>query len=217
MGMVSTIGRLTDLAEAQYGLVTTRQAERRGVPRRDLARLVQAGGYERVGHGVYRVGGAPRPRLLDLRVAWLQLAPGTGLDQRTAGDGVVSHASATLVYEVGLLSPWRYEFTVPSSRRVRSRREDVVIHSAPVADTDVVWTDGLLLTTPRRTVADLCGVRTDGEHLADVVCDFLRRGLSTRDDMAAARAPHATAYLGCPADGEQFLHHLVALISGVPR
>lgn len=211
MGRESALGRLADLAEAQEGLVTTRQAEAHAVPRRDLSRLVQAGGYEHIGHGVYRVAGVPRPRLLELRVAWLQLAPGTSVDQRTASDGVVSHTSAALVHDVGLLDPRTHEFTVPGPRRLRSRRDDVVIHSAPLPDNDATWHDGLLVTTPRRTVADLASARTDGDHLAGVVSDILSARLARRDHLAAALAPHAQAYLGRPASGQQFLRHLLTL------
>src|SRR5437773_4490607 len=113
MGTAAALGHLADLTEAQNGLVTTRQAELRGVPRRDLARLVRIGGMERVAHGVYRLAGAPRPRLLELRAAWLQLAPGVDVDRRTPAEGVVSHASAATVYGAGLLDPVRHEFTVP--------------------------------------------------------------------------------------------------------
>lgn len=105
MPMGAALGRLVDLAEAQNGLVTTRQADHLDVARRDLAQLAASGGLERVGHGVYRVAGAPRPRLLELRAAWLQLAPGVPVDERRAADGVISHASAALVYQVGLLDP----------------------------------------------------------------------------------------------------------------
>jgi predicted transcriptional regulator of viral defense system len=120
MGAAVSLGRLAGLTEAQHGLVTARQAELRGVPRRDLARLAQSGGLERVAYGVYRVAGAPRARLLELRAAWLQLAPGVDVDQRVVAGGVVSHASAATVFGVGLLEPVRHEFTVPGPRRVRS-------------------------------------------------------------------------------------------------
>src|SRR5436190_2474812 len=163
MGVAASLGRLADLAEAQNGLVTSRQADLRGVPRRDLTRLTQSGGLERVAYGVYRVAGAPRPRLLELRAAWLQLAPGADLDRRTVADGVVSHASAATVYGVGLLEPIRHEFTVPLPRRVRSRRDDVVIHRAPLRADEVDWVEEMLVTVPARMVAGLAAQNVDGE------------------------------------------------------
>lgn len=208
MATSAALGLLADIAEAQQGLVTTRQAQQAGVARRDLSRLAATAGLERVAHGVYRVGGAPRPPLQELRAAWLQLAPGTPVDQRTVADGVVSHASAALVYEVGLLEPRRYEFTIPPVRRVRSRRDDVVIHHLPLGTHDVDWVDEVLATTPIRTVADICAAHLDGEHLAGVVADLLTKRLANRRQLAAAIAPYASNYGIHPATDflSQLLH-----------
>jgi predicted transcriptional regulator of viral defense system len=196
--MVATLGRLADLAEAQGGLMTTRQAEARGVARRDLARLVSGGGLERVTYGVYRVTGAPRDRLVELRAAWLQLAPGLGVDQRRVGHGVVSHASAAMVYEVGFLEPFRFEFTVPPPRRVRSRRQDVAIHRIHLDVGDVAWAAEMVVTTPVRMVVDLAAQRIDGGHLAGVVVDVLAKGLADQREIESVLAPHAAGY-GLPA------------------
>jgi predicted transcriptional regulator of viral defense system len=179
------------------------------VARRDLARLVHAGGMERIAHGIYRVSGAPRPRLLELRAAWLQLAPGVVIDQRTLTDGVVSHASAATVYEVGLLDPFRHEFVVPTPQRVRSRRDDVLIHLAPITSDEVWWFDELLVTVPTRMVADLCSTTIDGEHLAGVVVDILDKHRANADELATVLAPYAQRY-GLPAgEGREFLDDLM--------
>jgi predicted transcriptional regulator of viral defense system len=210
--MVAALGRLADLAEAQNGLLTSRQAALRGVPRRDLARLAQSGGLERVAYGVYRVAGAPRPRLLELRGAWLQLAPGMDVDRRTLADGVVSHASAATVYGVGLLEPVRYEFTVPLPRRVRSRRDDVVVHRAELGGNEIGWVEEMLVTVPTRMVADLAAQSLDGEHLAGVVADLLRDRRVSRGELRSVLAPHAERY-GWPGDGRGFLDDLLGVVS----
>jgi predicted transcriptional regulator of viral defense system len=207
----AALGQLADLAEAQNGLVTARQADMRGVARRDLSRLAQAGALERVAYGVYRVAGAPRPRLLELRAAWLQLAPGVDLDQRTIADGVVSHASAASVYEVGLLEPIQHEFSVPLPRRLRSRRSDVTIYRAQLTRDDVDWVEEMLVTVPTRLVGDLCAQSLDGEHLAGVVADLLYKHLTSRSGLAAALAPHAYQYGGQPGNGRQLLDYLLSL------
>jgi predicted transcriptional regulator of viral defense system len=210
MGTVASLGRLADLAEAQNGLVTSRQADLRGVPRRDLTRLAQSGGLERVAYGVYRVAGAPRPRLLELRAAWLQLAPGLDLDRRTVVDGAVSHASAATVYGVGLLEPVRHEFTVPLPRRMRSRRNDVVIHRAALGADEVEWVEEMLVTVPARMVADLAAQSTDGEHLAGVAADLLRQRLIGRGELRSALTPHTDRY-GWPGDGRGFVDSLLGV------
>ncbi|MFI9569992.1 type IV toxin-antitoxin system AbiEi family antitoxin domain-containing protein [Microbispora rosea] len=208
MSLTGAMKSLMSLTEAQYGLVTTRQAELNGAHRRDLSRLVQAGILEHMAHGVYRLAGAPCPGLVELRAAWLQLAPELETDQREAVHGVVSHSSAALIYEVGLLDPLRWEFIIPPPRRFRTRRQDVAVHRAPLAADDVRLVDGLLATTPLRTVADLASVRLDGGHLGLVVADMLERRLVRPGDVALAVAPYAAAY-GLPgATGREFLEHL---------
>jgi|SRR5882757_3846228 len=209
MATGTALGLLADIAEAQQGLITTRQAEQAGVARRDLSRLAATAGLERVAHGVYRVGGAPRSRLQELRAAWLQLAPGTPVDQRTVADGVVSHVSAALVYEAGLLDPRRYEFTIPPPRRVRTRRADVVIHRRPLDAANVNWVEEILVTTPVRTTGDLCAARLDGEHLAGVITDLIDKRLASRRQVAAAVAPYAADYGIHPAD--EFFPHLLQI------
>jgi len=209
MTLVVALGRLADLAEAQDGLVTTRQAQARGVARRDLARLVVGGGLERVAYGVYRVAGAPRDPLMELRAAWLQLAPGLGVDQRQAAHGAVSHASAAVVYQVGLLAPFRFEFTVPPPRRARSRRHDVAIHNAPLDIKDVAWVAEMMVTRPVRMVADLAAQRIDGEHLAGVVIDLLAKDLTNQRGIESVLAPHAASYGLSAGDGRGFVADLL--------
>ncbi len=47
-------------------------------------------------HGVYRVAGASRPELEELRAAWLQLAPELQTDRRGAAHGVVDDLAAAV-------------------------------------------------------------------------------------------------------------------------
>jgi hypothetical protein len=121
----------------------------------------------------------------------------------------VSHSSAALVYNVGLLDPLRWEFIIPPPRRFRPRRADVVIHRAPLAESDVEWVNGLLVTSPSRTVSDMASAHFDGGHLASVVADLINRGLSRPDDLAMALAPHAAAYGWPKAAGQELLDHLI--------
>jgi predicted transcriptional regulator of viral defense system len=196
MSTAASLGRLAGLAEAQDGLVTSRQADLCGVPRRDLTRLAQSGGLERVAYGVYRVAGAP----------------GVDLDRRTVADGVVSHASAANLYGAGLPEPPWHAFTVPLPRRMRSRRDDVVIHRAPLGADEAQWVEEMLVTVPARLVADLAAQSIDGEHLACVVTDLLRARLVSRGELRSALAPHASRY-GWPGDGRGFLDDLLGVVS----
>src|SRR6266511_2337599 len=116
----TTIGRLATVAEDQWGLITRRQAEAAGVPHATLERLTSEGRVlRRIAHGVYLLTGAPLPDHLELRAAWLQLAPEVAAWERTADQGVVSHRSAAAMYDIGHLPADRHEFTLPKRKRSR--------------------------------------------------------------------------------------------------
>jgi predicted transcriptional regulator of viral defense system len=194
VGSIDSAAILSDLAEAQLGLFTAKQAEIHGVPRRDLSRLATAGVLNRITHGVYRFSGAPRPRLLELWAAWLQLATETDASARRPDQGVVSHGSAALVYDAGFLMPFHHEFTFPPTRRVRSRRKDIRIHHADLPGGDVQWHEEILVTSPSRTVSDLAESALDGDHLGAVIQGLLDRNLATRGEILSALGPHAPSY-----------------------
>jgi len=97
MARYSTLSRLAEIAEDQWGLVTRRQAERAGVSPATLQRLASESVLKRVAQGVYHLAGAPTPHHLALRATWLQLAPDVLAWKRTPAEGVVSHRSAAAV------------------------------------------------------------------------------------------------------------------------
>lgn len=205
------MARLGEIAAAQWGLVTSRQAIDAGVRYAELDRLCRDGALDRMAFGVYRVGGAPRVDLLELCVAWLQLEPGVEAEMRGVASGVVSHTSAARVYGVGDFEPDRYEFTTPVRRR--TRRHDVKIHTARVDDAEMEWIDQLPVTRPPRILADLLADRQDGDHLAQVIVDTLDRGLASEEELSAAAAPYAAAYGLSGASGMEFIDHLVRRVS----
>jgi hypothetical protein len=63
----SAMARLGSIAENRWGLITTAQAQKAGVSRKQLSRMASAGAIERVAQGVYRMAGA-RAWTIRLRV-----------------------------------------------------------------------------------------------------------------------------------------------------
>src|ERR1700752_1045394 len=120
------VARLAAVAEDRWGLLTRQQAQLAGVVRATLERLIAASILVGVDHGVYRLAGAPIPDHVQLRAAWLRLAPERLRWQRMLEQGVVSHRSAASMYGVGDLPADRCEFTVPARRQ--SSRDDVRFH-----------------------------------------------------------------------------------------
>ncbi len=73
-----------DLAAAQWGLITTSQAQSTGVNRTTLNRLTVAGVLVHLAHGVYALRTATGDDLLQLRAAWLTLEPARPAADRLA-------------------------------------------------------------------------------------------------------------------------------------
>jgi predicted transcriptional regulator of viral defense system len=209
----STLHRLGRIAEEQWGLVTRRQAERvADVAPATFARLASGSGsiLERVAHGVYHLTGAPLPDHLDLRAAWLQLAPETPAWERRPHQGVVSHRSAAALYGFGHLPADRHDFTLP--RRRQSRRPDVRLRRRDLKERE--WTDlrGLPVTRPPRTASDLLSDREDPGAVAHLVADAIRSGYDSPGTFVDALAPHAARFGLRQGDGFALFRWLLDLV-----
>ncbi len=211
MARPSTINRLSELAEDQWGLVTRRQAELAGVPHSTFDRLAADGSIlERVDHGVYHLAGAPLPDHLALRAAWLQLAPETPAWERTLDQGVVSHRSAAALYELGHLAADTHEFTLPTRRQ--TRRHDVRFHRRPVPIDECIQLRGLPVTRPSRIASDLLADQEDPEAVASVVADAIRDVFDYPAMFAETLAPHAGRFGLRRGDGLAMLRWLLELV-----
>jgi len=207
----TTIARLAELAEDQWGLITRRQAEDAGVPKPTFQRLAGEGSIlERVAHGVYRLAGAPVPAHLALRAAWLQLYPEIPAWERTLQQGVVSHRSAAALYELGHLPADTHEFTLPI--RHQTRRRDVRLHQLRLRESECLRLDGLPVTRPSRIAGDLLSDLEDPEAVGNVAADAIRSARERPSAFARALAPHATRFGLRRGDGLALLQWLLSLI-----
>jgi Transcriptional regulator, AbiEi antitoxin len=207
MARYPTLTRLAKIAEDQWGLVTRRQAERAGVSRATLQRLATTGVLDRVAQGVYRLTGAPPPDYLDLRAAWLQLAPDVLGWERTPEQGVVSHRSAAALCGLGHLPADRHEFTLPMRRQ--SRRKDVRLHHRPVHPSEWIVLHGMPVTRPSRIAADLLDDKEDPEAVAQVIADAIRSVYDYPGTFADALGPHAARFGFRRGDGLALLRWLL--------
>ena len=164
---------LAAIAEQQTGLVSTAQAALRGISRAALSRLMHAEVIVPLRRGIYLMRGNT-PDLLDLRAAWLATNPERDPDADLADGPVLSHAAAAQVWQAGDLSAWPVDLTVPERRW--TRQQDVRYRVRNLPDADITVVNGLPVTTPGRTVADLLDDRTAGydpAHIGKVVADLL--------------------------------------------
>jgi predicted transcriptional regulator of viral defense system len=205
-----TAFKLAQLAEDQWGLLTRRQAEAAGVSPATLQRLGGSEGpLERMTHGVYHLAGAPLPDHAPLRAAWLALAPETLAWERGPEQGVVSHRSAAAIHGLGELPADRHEFILPMRRQ--TRRSDVRIHRGELRRDEWGLQQGLPVTTPARTAADLLGDREDPGAVARVIADALERKIDREENFLAELAPWSGALGLRRGDGEAALAFLLDL------
>lgn len=164
--------RIADITASQWGMVTARQAESVGVGRLDLSRLTAAGHLERLEQGVYRDSGAPSDNLEHLRAAWLSTEPdrlaAERLRDRENGI-VVSGLSAATVHNVGDFREGAHEFTSPTRRQ--TKRPDIRYRNRKLPQGSVVIRDGLPVTSPEQTIADLLNTGEDLSLVSQVVRD----------------------------------------------
>ena len=178
--------------------------------RATLQRLIPRGVLRRVAHGVYLLAGAPSPDLVDLRAAWLQLAPETRAWERSLEQGVASHRSAAAVYDLGHLPADRHDFTLPVRRQ--SRRPDVRLHRRRLDEGDVRSVRGLWVTRPSRIAADLLNDREDPEAVGQVIADAVREGLEAPEAFASSLSESAARYGFRSGDGAAVLRWLLDLV-----
>ncbi|WP_320443227.1 type IV toxin-antitoxin system AbiEi family antitoxin domain-containing protein [Rhodococcus opacus] len=213
----SRAAQVVALAAEQGGVVTSRQARAvTSVSVQQLKRMVDSGVLERLHHGLYRLARMPEDVHLEERVAWLALDPDAVVWERLdqpVPTGVLSHRTAAGLHGLGDLDADVVELT--AIRRIRLSLPGVIVHRGVLSREDWQLVDGLPVTTPARTIADLAAAGTDAGHLASVVRDALTRGLATVEEVVAVLAPHAFEYGHRALDGQGFLEVLIAQ-AGVP-
>lgn len=168
------------MAQSQGGLITARQAAAIGWRKQHLTYHVAAGNLERVGRGLYRLTDVPPSPFDDLlRVT---------LVARTRADipvATVSHASALLVHRLGETMPSHVHVTVPPRSR-RTFGRGVRVHRARLAPGEVTVSDGVRVTTPLRTLADLARDESfPAEQVRAAVHDALSGGMVRAKDVRA--------------------------------
>lgn len=211
MARTGTLQRIGSIAEDQWGLITRRQAQKAGIPATTLERLTADGSVlERVAQGVYRFTGAPPPDHLDLRAAWLQLAPEVPAWERTTRDGVVSHRSAAALYGIGDFPADEHDFTIPERRQ--SRRPDVRLHIRKLQPSEWIELRGLPVTRPSRIASDLLRDREDPEAVARLVVEAVREVYDYPGTFADSLGPHAFRFGLRKGDGFALLRWLFDLV-----
>jgi predicted transcriptional regulator of viral defense system len=163
--------RLFDIATEQAGYFTTAQARDCGFSSPLLSHHAKSGRFVRLARGLYRFRDYPSSPREELLAAWLPLAPGA----------VVSHESALELLGLSDIIPNLIHLSVPRTRRKLTRRTGVALHTTtrPLDGSDVVVRDGMRLTGPARTIADVADAALAPEQVIRAAAQAIDRGLTT--------------------------------------
>ncbi|WP_206447961.1 type IV toxin-antitoxin system AbiEi family antitoxin domain-containing protein [Agrococcus sp. KRD186] len=156
--------RLQALAYRQAGYFTAAQARTEGFSYQAQQYHVDTGAWQRVERGIFRLRDWPA-EVEDAFVLWTLWS---------RGRGVISHASALAIHDLGVLDPGSITMTVPQGFRARTPAVRTTVGALP--DADVEDRSGFRVTTPTRTLLDVAA--TEGqEAVDDAVGEAIQRGL----------------------------------------
>ena len=179
-----TAKRLYEIAEAQQGFFTTKQAKAAGFAENTHPYHVQAGNWIREHRGIYRLASFPRGERPDLML-WSLWSRNRG----EAAQGVYSHQTAVSLHDLSDVMPAKLHMTVPKGFRRNSEIPRVlVLHFADLPQSDIGVAHGVRVTRPMRTILDLLeGGEVPPATLRQAMREGLRRGLIRRSEIAEAR------------------------------
>ncbi len=169
---------------ASEGVFTTAQAERLGIPRYALSYAVKARNLEKVAHGAYRLVSSIDDGLDGVRAAYKLTDPSKFAHERIGGtfDGIaVSDNTAAYMLGIGNYHADPYSIITPA--RFNSRRKDVTFRTATIAPHEVAWLEGIPVTRPERTIADLYSDGDDVSLVAQAFVDAVRKYGATKFDI----------------------------------
>lgn len=205
------ISALIELASSQWGMFTTAQAASEGVSRVQLGRMSSDGRIEPMARGTYRFASAGDVAHAGLKAAWLSLLPSKTayerLRERPRDCMVAGRTAAVLLGDTDLHAE-PYCFATEPNRR--TTRTDIQLLPWIIDECDVLIADGIPVTSPERTVADLVRLREDPSLLANFVAGMGSRGyIFDRKRSAELLAPLAARNGYRKEDGDTFAENII--------
>jgi predicted transcriptional regulator of viral defense system len=172
--------RLYEIAEAQQGFFTTKQAKAAGFAGNTHPYHLQAGNWVREHRGIYRLTQFPSADRPDL-VLWSLWSR----SRKQETDGVYSHQAALSLHGLSDLNPSKLHITVPTHFRRSSEIPGIlVLYYADLPASDVDTAQGCKFTRPLRTILDLVETGTvERSFIRQALRQALQRGLITRQQI----------------------------------
>jgi len=164
--------QLYEIASGQGGHFTTEQARSSGYSRALISHHARSGLFMRLHRGLYRFREYPSAQHEDVLAVWLALGKDIA---------VVSHDSAFEILGLSDVIPNNIHVTVPRSKRNLTSRPGVKVHTTlkTIAKEDMVIRDGIIVTSPVRSILDAAEVGVAPEQIEIAVAQAINRGLAT--------------------------------------
>lgn len=178
--------RLHELASAQGGYFTAKQAQATGYAASSHSYNVKAGNWLREHRSIYRLANYPNPDRPDL-IQWSLWSS----NRKGAPQGIYSHQTVLSLHDLSDINPAKIHMTVPPDfRRSGPQPGVLVLHRRRLSKDEIVQMHGFRVTTPLRAIADLLSEKSVSlDHMAQAVKQAFQRGLITQSEFDKSRAP----------------------------
>ena len=170
---------LFEVADAQSGYFTARQALEAGYSDRMQTYHVQAGDWEREARGIYRLRLYPNPRPDDLMLWFLWSSNRHGEPQ-----AVYSHDTALELHELSTWVSSHLHMVVPRDFRRATVPNVLILHKGDLRPFETTYVRHVAVTTPVKTILDLA--REDylqRHYLIEAMQTARKRGLIVTSDL----------------------------------
>ncbi len=166
---------LFEVASAQAGFFSTRQAAEAGYSPQLLQKHLKAGRVAHERRGLYRLVHFPHVEHEELASVWLW----------SDRAGVFSHQTALALHGLSDVLPARAHLTLPAAwkRRRLTVPDDVLLHYADLTDDARSWFGPVPVTTPARALNECADAGLAPDLLRQAAEQALVRGLVTRAEL----------------------------------
>ncbi|WP_347956048.1 type IV toxin-antitoxin system AbiEi family antitoxin domain-containing protein [Gordonia aichiensis] len=186
--------QLRHLAEDDLHLFSTGQARDAGISRTELTAAVERQELWQAAPDVWAFTDLEMNPYEGWAAAWMTMNLQTPIEERHRNpDVVISHDAAAVIRELGTLAPRALTVTAPiTPGQVPASVSAVIVEIGDVGIEGVDWTicEGLPVSTPKRLIADLAAVHTEGSHLGTVIEEAIVDNLLTHDEATEILRPH---------------------------
>lgn len=169
------------IAREQEGLFTASQAREAGYSKPLLSYHLKTGKFARVHPGIYQLVHFPIGESEQLVMLWLW----------SDRQGVFSHETALVMFNLSDAMPARIHLTLPSSwlRRRLKVPKVLALHYDDVPEHQRTWVGPVQATTPRRTIIDCARDHLEPDLLQQAIQQALERGLVFADELPGSLQP----------------------------